>query len=66
MEGTVLLEVLVDETGAVAHAEVRSSIPEFDDAALRCVREWQSEPARDETGRPVPTIVHAPMSFRIY
>lgn len=52
--GTVLLELDVDETGAVMDARVAESSgdPAFDDAALAAVRDFRFEPARDGLGRP--------------
>jgi|MudIll2142460700_1097286.scaffolds.fasta_scaffold140021_4 TonB family protein len=65
LEGTVLVEILIGEQGEVAHAEVRKSIPEFDEAALACVRQWQFEPALSG-GVPRATLAHVPVTFRIY
>jgi TonB family protein len=64
IQGTVGLDILIDAQGRVARADVRVSIPELDQAALECVREWQFEPAR-RGGRPVPTLATAPINFRI-
>ena len=65
VEGTVLVEILIGEEGEVAHAEIRRSIRYLDEAALACVREWQFEPAR-RGERPVATVAHVPVAFRIY
>jgi periplasmic protein TonB len=65
IQGTVTVEVLIDEQGAVAHAEVRESIPALDAAALATVRQWQFRPAM-KGGRPVATTATAPVTFRIY
>ncbi len=65
LEGIVRVEVLINETGRVAHAEVRRSIPELDRAALACVREWQFQPAT-RAGKPVSVVAQTPISFRIY
>jgi TonB family protein len=65
IEGEVLLELLIDDTGRVARARVLQSIPQLDAAALRCVEAWRFEPAR-RAGRAVAVIAHAPVSFRIY
>ena len=65
LQGTVLVELLINETGRVAHAEVRRSIPELDKAALECVRNWQFAPAQ-RAGKPVAVVAQSPVSFRIY
>ena len=65
MEGTVLVEILISELGRVSHAEIRRSLPGFDEAALACVRDWQFEPAQRK-GRPVACVAQAPVTFRIH
>jgi TonB family protein len=65
LQGTVDVELLVDEEGNVARAEVRKSIPEFDAAALACVREWHFQPAKLR-GAPIAVVARAPVTFRIY
>jgi TonB family protein len=65
LQGIVRVEILINETGRVAHAEVRRSIPELDKAALECVRNWQFAPAQ-RAGKPVAVVAQSPVSFRIY
>jgi len=65
VEGQVLIEALIDTTGRVIRARVIQSVPMLDAAALQCVYQWRFEPAI-KGGRPVPTIIHAPVTFRIY
>lgn len=65
VEGQVLVEATIDTTGRVVRARVLQSIPMLDAAALQCVYQWLFEPAF-KNGRPVPTIIHAPVTFRIY
>jgi protein TonB len=65
IEGTVVVEILIDDTGRVARARVLQSIPLLDAAALEAVRQWVFAPAI-KGGRPVATIALAPVSFRIY
>lgn len=65
LQGTVLVEFLVNEVGRVAHAEIRRSIPELDKAALECVRTWQFAPAQ-RGGKPVAVVAQSPVSFRLY
>ncbi len=65
IEGTVLVEFLVNEGGRVSYAEIRRSLPGLDAAALACVRDWQFEPAK-RSGRPVACVAQSPVTFRIY
>jgi protein TonB len=65
LEGTVMVELLINELGRVAHAEIRASLPDLDQAALACVRDWQFDPAR-RNGRPVACVALAPVGFRFY
>ena len=64
VQGVVRIEFVIDETGRVAHAEVRQSIGPLDRAALACVREWRFTPAK-LAGKAVPAMAGAPVSFRI-
>jgi protein TonB len=65
IEGTVLVEILIDINGTVVRAKVRQSIPALDAAALQTVYQWKFSPAI-KRGRPVATIALAPVSFRIF
>jgi protein TonB len=65
VEGTVIVEILIDSTGRVVRARVIQSVPMLDAAALQTVYQWVFQPAVKH-GRPVPTIAHAPVAFRIY
>ncbi len=65
IEGTVMVEALVDDQGRVARSRVLQSVPGLDEAALLSVREWRFQPAMKD-GKPVATIVHVPFAFRIY
>jgi len=65
VEGTVHLEILIDDTGRVARVRVAQSIPLLDAAAVDAVRGWIFEPAIRK-GRPVASVAWAPVSFRIY
>jgi protein TonB len=64
VEGTVELEILIDETGRVVKTRIIKSIPGLDVAAIQCVMEWQFRPAQ-VAGRPVATVASAPITFRI-
>jgi len=45
IEGYVILEVVVDESGTVSQAQVIRSLPLLDRAAIDCVRQWKYAPA---------------------
>ena len=64
VEGTVELEILISETGAVVHVDIRKSIPELDQAAVDTVRKWTFTPAR-RNGKPVAAAGTAPVTFQI-
>jgi TonB family protein len=64
IEGTVELEILVDETGDVIKTRIIKSIPELDAAAIQAVRQWKFKPAL-MGGHPVATVASAPVVFRI-
>ena len=65
IEGTVVVEILIDSQGRVVRARVLKSVPLLDAAALATAYQWVFLPAV-KNGRPVPTIAHAPVAFRIY
>lgn len=61
VEGTVLLEVVVDKEGNVVQASVVRSIPVLDQAALDAVRQWKYVPTEsDELRR-----FHVSVPFRL-
>jgi TonB family protein len=64
IEGTVLVEILIDSQGRVAKARVVQSVPLLDAAALQTVYGWEFVPAMKH-GKPVPTLAHIPVTFRI-
>jgi protein TonB len=65
IEGTVLVEILIDSYGRVVRARVMQSVPLLDAAAIQTVQQWLFQPAIKH-GRPVATIAQAPVTFRIY
>jgi protein TonB len=65
IEGTVMVEILIDVTGRVMRARVVESIPSLDKAALDCVYQWVFTPAM-KRGQPVASVAAAPVTFRIY
>ncbi len=65
VEGTVVVEILIDTQGRVARARVIHSVPLLDEAALETAYQWTFRPAV-KGGQPVPAIAHAPVAFRIF
>jgi periplasmic protein TonB len=65
IEGTVTVEIWIDATGKVVYTRVIKSIPQLDLAATQTVRQWLFMPAT-KNGRPVASLAHAPVTFRIY
>jgi TonB family protein len=64
IQGTVVVELAIDEEGKVGHAEVRESVPALDAQALDAVRQWLFTPARLK-GKPIATVVSSPLAFTI-
>ena len=62
VQGVVIMEIVIDESGAVADAKILRSIPLLDAAALEAVKQWQFEPTELE-GRRVPVIVTVTVQF---
>lgn len=62
VQGVVIIEALVDESGAVANARVVRSVPLLDAAALVCVRQWVFAPTL-VNGRAVPVLMTVTVNF---
>ena len=62
IEGTVLVEFIVETTGDVRETRILESVPGLDEAAVRTVRSWRFSAARLK-GVPVRVIARAPVSF---
>lgn len=65
IDGTVLVEALIDTSGRVVRARILHSVPLLDSAALEAAYRWVFQPAI-KNGKRVPTIIHMPVAFRIY
>jgi periplasmic protein TonB len=65
IQGTVLVEILIDVDGRVVRATVTRSVPQLDAAAVEAVRQWLFTPAM-KGGRAVPSLATAPVRFTIY
>ncbi len=64
LRGIVILELIVDEQGRVATADVVRSVPPFDEAALSAARQWEYEVTQMD-GRPVRVRVTVPITFAL-
>lgn len=65
LEGTVVVEALVDENGRVFAAEVVESIDKaLDDVSLAAVRNWSFAPAMED-GKPTMKVVRIPINFHL-
>jgi TonB family protein len=62
VQGVVILEAVIDETGAVSSARVLRSIPMLDQAALDAVRQWQFTPTL-LSGVPVSVMMTVTINF---
>jgi TonB family protein len=64
LRGIVILELVIDEQGRVATADVVRSVPPFDEAALSAARQWEYEVTRVD-GKPVRVRVTVPITFAL-
>ena len=65
IEGSVMLEIVIDREGRVRRAEiVRGLHPGLDESALETVRTWIFEPAR-KAGKPVIVSANVEVNFRL-
>ncbi len=63
--GIVILEVLIDRTGAVRMAKVLKRLPDgLTDSAIDAVRQWTFNPATKD-GQPVDAIFNLTMNFKL-
>lgn len=64
VEGTVIIDAVIDEQGRVQSARVLRSIPLLDQAALAAVREWAYTPTL-LNGVPVPVVMTVTVRFSL-
>jgi protein TonB len=64
IQGTVILEAIVDENGGVQNVKVLRSIPFLDKAAMEAVKQWRYSPVL-LNGVRVPFVLTVVMSFSI-
>ncbi len=64
IEGIVIIETVIDETGAVRDARVLRSVPLLDEAALAAVRQWRFTPTT-LNGAPIPVLMTVTVRFEL-
>jgi protein TonB len=64
VEGTVILEAIIDHDGAVQSVKVLRSVSLLDKAAVAAVEQWRYSPTI-LNGKPVPVILTVVISFKI-
>jgi len=65
IEGTVLVQFVVDAKGRVINPTIESATsPEFERPALEAVRQWKFEPAV-RAGEKVPSKMRVPIRFTV-
>jgi TonB family protein len=64
IQGTVILEAMVDEDGNVESLEVLRSVPVLDKPALDAVKQWRYSPVI-LNGRPEKSILTVAVTFRL-
>lgn len=62
VQGVVILEITIDETGRVSHAEILRSNSLYDRAAIDCVMKWKYLPALI-SDLPAPTVLTVSVRF---
>jgi protein TonB len=66
LEGTVIVEFLVDKDGSISHAKViKSATPGFDKEALRVVRMMPRWKPGIQGGEPVKVLFNVPITFQL-
>jgi len=65
IQGTVVLDVVIDRDGNVTDAVVVRSVPVLDPAAIGALKEWKYEPARDRRGHAVPVYFSVSVKFEL-
>jgi periplasmic protein TonB len=64
VEGTVILDVIIDERGAVTSTRVLKSVTFLDQAAIDAVQQWRFSPAR-LNGEAIPIVMTVTVTFRL-
>ena len=64
IEGVVIIEATISETGQVINAKLLRSVPLLDQAAIEAVRQWEFTPSM-LNGVPVPVIMTVTVTFTL-
>jgi protein TonB len=64
IEGIVIVETVIDETGTVRDARVLRSVPLLDEAALAAVRQWRFTPTT-LNGSAIPVLMTVTVRFEL-
>ena len=64
IEGTVIIEATISETGHIINAKLLRGVPLLDQAALEAVRQWEFTPSL-LNGVPVPVIMTVTVTFTL-
>ena len=64
VDGIVILDVIIDETGVVTSTRVLKSVALLDQSAIEAVRQWKFTPAR-LNGEAIPIVMTVTVSFRL-
>lgn len=64
VDGLVMVQALVGKDGRVKETRIVKSIPELDESAMQCVRQWIFKPAQT-AGAPVAVWIAIPIRFAL-
>jgi len=64
VQGVVVIEVIIDESGTIANARILRSVPSLDEAALAAVSQWKYTSTLPN-GAPVPVIMSVMVNFTL-
>ena len=64
LEGTVILQLEIDETGSVVDVIVLEGPQELSVAAVEAARKWKFKPGRAD-GKPISTSIVMPIHFKL-
>jgi TonB family protein len=64
IQGTVILEAMIDTEGNVIKARVLESIPDLDQAAIDALKQWKYEPVFID-GKPKPIVFTVTIRFQL-
>ena len=66
IEGTVILDCVVDKKGNVVKVEVKKDVyPTLDDEAVKALKQWKFQPA-ENNGKPIAVWVTLPFQFNLH